>query len=234
MGSPSEEEGRTRAEGPQHEVTIPRGFWLGHSEVTQAQWRKAMGNNPSNFQGERLNGLNQETAAEWPAVLPIEGVSWEDAKKFMKRLNARGGRFSYRLPTEAEWEYACRAGTIDARPGYLDQVAWYYLNSGHQIHFQGTTHPVGLKQGNAWNLQDMLGNVAEWCEDTWHDNYIGAPADGSAWIADGNPSRRVRRGGDWFSLQRHCRSASRAGTASAGTYNNVGFRVILEPASGNP
>jgi formylglycine-generating enzyme required for sulfatase activity len=80
----------------------------------------------------------------------------------------------------------------------------------------------------------MLGNVAEWCEDTWHDNYISAPADGSAWIVGGDHFRRVRRGGDWFSLQRHCRSASRAGTASAGNYNNIGFRVILESASGNP
>src|SRR6185295_12837821 len=128
-----------------HKVRITRQFEIGKYEVTQEQWQAVMGDNPSNFKG---------------ANLPVEKVSWNDAQDFLLKLNARDG-YTYRLPTEAEWEYACRAGSMGDFAGELDDVAWYDKNSGSK------THPVGQKRPNVWGLYDMHGNVSEWCSD-WY------------------------------------------------------------------
>lgn len=208
MGSPPNEEGRSDDEGPQHNVTVPR-FYIGKYEVTQAQWKAVMGsgNNPSYFKGDDL---------------PVEQVSWNDAKGFCQKLSSMTGK-TYRLPSEAEWEYACRAGTTGAYAGNLDAMAWYDNNSGNK------THPVGQKQPNAFGLYDMHGNVWEWCEDVWHDRYGGQhgnpPADGSAWLSGGDSSFRALRGGSCFS-SRGVRSADRVGLAPVVRVNYFGFRVV--------
>jgi formylglycine-generating enzyme required for sulfatase activity len=167
-----------------------------------------MGSNPSVFKG---------------ANLPVENVSWDDAQEFIKRMNARNDGHFYRLPTEAEWEYACRAGSTGDYAGNLDAMAWYDNNSG------GKTHPVGQKSPNAWGLYDMHGNVLEWCEDVYHDNYTGAPVDGSAWLTprgDGN-NDRLLRGGSWRVLGRNCRSAVRRWSSAGNRYVSNGFRVVV-------
>jgi formylglycine-generating enzyme required for sulfatase activity len=164
---------------PKHRVTITNGFYIGKYEVTQAQWRAVMGNNPSHSIGENL---------------PVESVSWNDAVDFVTKLSARNDRYTYRLPSEAEWEYACRAGNLGEYAGDADAMGWY----GH--HGEDDTdhlHPVGKKQPNAFGLFDMHGNVSEWCQDELHDSYEGAPADGSAWVSNSTTSWRIRRGGSW-------------------------------------
>jgi formylglycine-generating enzyme required for sulfatase activity/tRNA A-37 threonylcarbamoyl transferase component Bud32 len=193
-------------EKPQHQVTIREGFYMGKYEVTQAQWQKVMRNNPST-----IKNCDQ---------CPVDNISWDDAQEFIKKLNAKNDGYTYRLPSEAEWEYACRAGTTGDYAGDLDSMAWYYKNSGNE------THPVGQKQPNAWGLYDMHGNVEEWCEDIWHESYNGAPTDGSVWISGGDPSRQVLRGGSWFSVAVDLRSAFRlrGGPRSHGSFN--GFRVV--------
>ena len=118
-------------------------------------------------------------------------MSWNDAQEFIGRLNARGGGNRYRLPSEAEWEYAARAGTTGDRYGSVDAIGWHNDNSGRR------THPVGQKAPNGWGLHDMLGNVWEWVEDCWHNGYGGAPTDGTAWTTGGDCNRRVLRGGSW-------------------------------------
>jgi formylglycine-generating enzyme required for sulfatase activity len=158
---------------PQHEVTVP-DFFIGKYQITQAQWEAVMDKNPSHFKGD-------------PA-LPVENISWNEAKEFCKKLAQMTGN-AYRLPSEAEWEYACRAGTTGDYAGELDAIAWYSNNSGSR------THPVGQKQPNAFGLYDMHGNILEWCEDVWHTSYKDAPVDGSAWLNGGDPSRRIVRGG---------------------------------------
>jgi formylglycine-generating enzyme required for sulfatase activity len=208
MGSPESEKGRYGDEGPQHRVTVS-GFYIGRYEVTQAQWQAVMGANPANFKGDD--------------DLPVERVSWSGAKEFCVKLSRITGK-TYRLPSEAEWEYACRAGTTDPYAGDLDALAWYSNNSGNK------THPVGQKQANAFGLFDMHGNVWEWCEDISHGGYGrqhgNPPMDGSAWLSDGNPSARVLRGGSFNYNDKSCRSASRNG-ASDDRYVNAGFRVVV-------
>lgn len=172
-----------------HQVTIRKGFYMGKYEVTQAQWQQVMKGNPSNFKNCQQ--------------CPIENVSWDDAQGFIRKLNAMNDGYVYRLPTEAEWEYACRAGTTGDYAGGLDAMAWYYENSGNM------THPVGQKQPNAFGLYDMLGNVWEWCEDWYHDSYNGAPTDGSAWESGGERKQRVLRGGSWIDIATYLRSAYR-------------------------
>jgi formylglycine-generating enzyme required for sulfatase activity len=177
-------------EKPVHQVTIREGFYMGKYEVTQAQWRRVMGNNPS-----KHKGCDQ---------CPVEYVSWYDAQEFIKKLNAQNDGYTYKLPSEAEWEYACRAGTTGDYAGDLDSMAWYGQNSGNQ------THPVGQKQPNAFGLYDMYGNVWEWCEDVFHDSYNDAPTDGSAWLSGGEQQSRVLRGSSYFNPPTNIlRSASR-------------------------
>ena len=156
---------------------------------------------------------------------PVERVSWNEAKAFCDRLTRLTG-LPFRLPTEAEWEYAARGGTTteysfgdDA--SQLGQYAWYYENSGNQ------THPVARKLKNPFGLFDMHGNVWEWCEDVWHDNYEGAPADGSAWLSGGDSSTRVLRGGSWGVRSFYCRSAYRNRLVPDDRYFNIGVRVVV-------
>ncbi len=209
MGSPSDEQGRWDAEGPVHEVIIKNSFYMGKYPVTQKQWEKVMGSNPSSFKGEDR---------------PVESVSWNDVQEFIKKLNEKDSTGKYRLPSESECEYACRAG-ITTRYSFGDDEsklgdhAWYDQNSGSE------THPVGQKKSNLWGLYDMHGNVWEWCQDKWHENYNGAPSDGSAW-ASGSSSIRVYRGGSWGDGARSCRSASRGIVDPAFRFGALGFRVL--------
>ncbi len=193
-------------EDPRHQVTFANGFWLGKTEITQAQWQAVMGNNPSYFRGDDN--------------LPVERVSWDDIQGFESALHD-----SFRLASESEWEYACRAGTTtrfywgdDPNYSEIGSYAWHYGNSNN------TTHPVGTKTANAWGLCDMSGNVWEWCEDWYHESYRGAPSDGSAWVAGGG-DWRVLRGGSWNDYLRDCRSAYRAGPDPRSRTSIYGFRV---------
>ncbi len=203
MGSPESETGRRDNEGPQHQVTIS-GFYLGKYQVTQAQWQAAMGNNPSHFKGDNL---------------PVEQVSWEDAQKFCQKLSQRTGN-PYRLPTEAEWEYACCAGMMGAYTGTLDEMAWYKQNS------DGTTHPVGQKKANAFGLFDMHGNVWEWCQD-WYGAYTS--------ISQANPTGpqegkcRVLRGGSWLNNLVYVRTVFRDDAYPSDRDLTLGFRVFCVP-----
>ncbi|RCV64719.1 Formylglycine-generating enzyme, required for sulfatase activity, contains SUMF1/FGE domain [Methanophagales archaeon] len=210
MGSPSDEEGRYSDEGPVHHVNIEKAFYMGRYEVTQKQWRAIMGDNPSYFKGDDL---------------PIETVSWDDVHEFIKKLNEKEGTGKYRLPSEAEWEYACRAGTstrysFGDSESKLGDYAWYGDNSGAK------THPVGQKKPNSWGLYDMHGNVWEWVQDSWHGRYDGAPADGSAWEGDG--AYRVIRGGSWCGDAGCCRSAYRSSRDPRNRNDGLGFRILKE------
>jgi formylglycine-generating enzyme required for sulfatase activity len=201
---------------PAHQVTIAAPFYMQASEVTQEQWKAVMDANPSKFKG----GNN-----------PVEGVSWDDIPAFLKALNDRDGcNGCYRLPTEAEWEYAYRAGTKTAyywgtNAADLDQYAWNGSNSYDK------THPVGRLQPNAWGLYDMVGNVWEWVQDCYHANYVGAPADGTAWAggcdmsSDGTMSR-ILRGGSWLGFPSYFRAADRNNLTSDTRNDNSGFRVV--------
>jgi len=205
-------------EKPVHWVTISEGFYMGKYEVTQAQWQTVMGNNPSNFKGHNL---------------PVEQVSWDDAVSFLARLNAQGDGYTYRLPTEAEWEYACRAGTTTA-------FAFGDSLSSSQANFEGNypyggvakdvyrkkTTPVGSFQPNAFGLFDMHGNVWEWCLDWYHNSYAGAPTDGSAWLSGGVQKYRVLRGGSLYSNAAFLRSAFRVSIAPFNRSHDIGFRVV--------
>jgi len=204
MGSPKSEADRSDDED-QVEVTLSQGFWMGKTEVTQAQWQAVMGINPS---------------ANIGAYRPVEEVSWNDAQEFLTKVNAivgnsDGGQTV--LPTEVQWEYAARAGaTGPYSGGTLNEVAWYTENNGG-----GGTHPVGTKKPNAWGLHDMLGNVSELCAD-WYTSELKGGVDprGAASGAD-----RVERGGCWFSVAIHCRAASRDYFDPSRTISFTGFRV---------
>jgi formylglycine-generating enzyme required for sulfatase activity len=196
-------------EGPQHKVTISKDFYMGKYEVTQAQWQAVMGNNPSFFSGNPNN--------------PVEGVSWNDCQPFIQKLN-RMGQGTFRLPTEAEWEYAGRAGTTTwfywgDDPNYIQisQYAWYTDNSGVG------THEVGLKLPNAWGLFDMSGNVWEWCQD-WYGSYSSNdqvdPICSTIWLA------RVIRGGGWMDPAGNCRSALRSNSRPDSPCDSIGFRLV--------
>ena len=186
-----------RNERPAHQVTLTKGFWMAKTEVTQAQWKSVMGNNPSDHKGDNL---------------PVENVSWDDCQKFCKKTGLQ-------LPTEAQWEYACRAGSTGkyAGTGNLDDMGWYDDNSG------GQTHPVGTKQPNAWGLYDMHGNVWEWCAD-WHGTYPSGAVTDPKGASSG--SLRVMRGGCWSYGAAGCRSAYRLGSNPSGTGNYLGFRPV--------
>jgi formylglycine-generating enzyme required for sulfatase activity len=197
-------------EKPIHSVTLS-SFYLSKYQVTQKQWTEIMGNNPSRFKGEDL---------------PVENVSWNDAQEFIKKLNEITGK-KYRLLTEAEWEYAARGGNQSQGYKYagsdnLDEVGWYDKNSNSK------THPVGQKKPNELGLYDISGNVWEWCEDIWHEDYKGAPEDGIAWLTDGDSSRRVLRGGSWGYVDVNCRVAYRLRGSPTVRYNRYGFRLARD------
>ncbi|HWT00283.1 MAG TPA: bifunctional serine/threonine-protein kinase/formylglycine-generating enzyme family protein [Pyrinomonadaceae bacterium] len=216
-------------EEPAHSVTVPN-FYIGKYEVTQAQWRAVMGTDPSFFKGDDL---------------PAERVNWKDAQEFCRKLSELTGR-EYRLPTEAEWEYACRAGTTGPFYAELDSIGWYGDNSGRERvdaselfkkrgeneyvellleEYGHRTRPVGQKPPNGFGLYDMHGNVAEACEDIYHDGYYGAPADGSAWLSGGNPGIRLQRGGSFLATALASRSAFRAKITTDVRHPTFGFRV---------
>ncbi|MDJ0801105.1 MAG: SUMF1/EgtB/PvdO family nonheme iron enzyme [Calothrix sp. MO_167.B12] len=208
MGSPERENGRDSNESPQHQVNVPT-FFMSKFEITQEQYQQVMGENPSYFKGYKH---------------PVENVSWNDAVEFCRRLSLETGR-NYRLPTEAEWEYAARAGTTT--PFYSGEIITSNLaNYGNNN--KGTTE-VGTFPPNAFGLHDMHGNVFEWVQDHWHENYIGAPTNGSAWIGNSNDSsRRVLRGGSWLHSSEIARSARRGWWHRYNKTYHSGFRVVLD------
>ncbi|RLB81767.1 MAG: hypothetical protein DRH17_08070 [Deltaproteobacteria bacterium] len=235
MGSPSSEKGRDSDE-TWHKVTLTKGFYMQTTEVTQGQWKAIMGNNPSYFKncGDDC---------------PVGDVSWNDVQEFIRKLNRMEGTNKYRLPTEAEWEYACRAGSEDAlytgpirilgknNAPALDEIAWYGGNSC--VDYNGGcdcsgwsekqyscsrcgTHPVGGKKPNAWGLYDMIGNVWEWCQD-WYGDYPRGHVTDPAGPSSG--SYRVYRGGSWYGDARYCRSARRYNNSPGFRYIDLGFRL---------
>ncbi len=239
MGSPADEEGRYDDEGPQHLVTFAQGFWLFDTPCTQALWEAVMGGNPSRFK---------------TPMRPVEQVSFEDVIGFIETLNGRMAGLNLALPSEAQWEYACRAGTDAAtyagemrivgehNAPVLDAIAWYGGNSGvgfeledgfdssgwdekQYDHTRAGTRVVGHKAANGWGLHDILGNVWEWCADHWHGDYEGAPMDGSARAeSDRGAAERVIRGGSWDDGALSVRAAFRIGFDPAARGGDLGFR----------
>jgi formylglycine-generating enzyme required for sulfatase activity len=210
MGSPPGEADRLNNEGPQHRVTIARPFAVGKFEITFAEWDACTADEGCKHRpGDAGWGRGRR---------PVIGVSWDDAKEYVNWLSRKTGK-SYRLLTEAEWEYAARAGTT-TRYAFGDML------TSKQAQYGGRgTAEVGSFAPNAFNLHDMHGNVWEWVEDSWHSDYQSAPTDGSAWLG-GDVSFRVLRGGAWIlSSVDALRSASRAGGEGVDRLNNVGFRV---------
>jgi formylglycine-generating enzyme required for sulfatase activity len=210
MGSPTGESGRDSDER-QHPVTISKPFYLQTTEVTQKQWAQVMGSNPSSFK-------------DCGDGCPVENVSWDDAQEFIRRLNQKGGGKGYRLPSEAEWEYACRARSTGAywfgdEEARLGEYAWYSLNS------ENKTHPVGTKKPNAWDLFDMHGNVWEWCQD-WYGEYPTSQVTDPTGPEAGE--HRVLRGGSWFSYAGGVRSEGRGGDGPGGRIIGIGFRVARD------
>jgi formylglycine-generating enzyme required for sulfatase activity len=215
MGSPDNEVDRQEDEGPQHRVEI-RSFGMGKYPVTQEQWwvvatkfpkiKRDLEPEPSAFKGDRL---------------PVECVSWYDAIEFCDRLFQKTKKI-YRLPSEAEWEYACRAGTT--APFHFGETIATDLANFNQKY--GGTTEVSKFQPNASGLYDMHGNVWEWCADHWHENYKGAPTNGSAWLTDNQGAGRLMRGGSWFDYPSYCRSACRGYFGADVRDGDLGFRVV--------
>ncbi|MCP4408681.1 MAG: formylglycine-generating enzyme family protein, partial [Gammaproteobacteria bacterium] len=216
MGAPKSDTMKWDGETPQHKVIIEEEFYMQETEVTQGQWKAVMGmgSNPSRSgQGDNY---------------PVDSVSWNDVQEFIAKLNKQSGK-NYRLPTEAEWEYAARAGTTTKwycgdNESCLDSIAWYEANAERK------THLVGTKQPNKWGLYDMSGNVFEWVEDDWHDSYTDAPKVGNAWIDEPRGSRRVIRGGGWSGHAGSCRSSNRSRSGPSIDYYDLGFRLVLPQA----
>ncbi|XZN92881.1 MAG: bifunctional serine/threonine-protein kinase/formylglycine-generating enzyme family protein [Microcoleus sp.] len=219
MGSPNSEEGRYDNESPQHRVTVPT-FFAGKYPITQAQWQAVMGNNPSNFKGEKR---------------PVENVSWDDAVAFCKKLSQTTGK-TYRLFSEAKWEYACRAGTTTPfhfgetiTPELVNYDGNHPYANAAKGKYRAATTDVGSFPPNAFGLYDMHGNVREWCSDEWHSNYDGAPTDGSSWEI-GQSDCRLLRGGSWDDLPWGCRAAIRSLSAPDVGDGYFGFRVVCVAA----
>jgi formylglycine-generating enzyme len=194
---------------PAHQVTVS-DYYIGKYEVTQRQWRAVMGNNPSRFSG--------------CDNCPVEQVSWNDVQEFIRKLNQLTGK-NYRLPTEAQWEFAARGGASGSPTKYagsntIGDVAWYDGNSGSK------THPVGQKRPNELGIYDMSGNVWEWCND-WYGSYTSGTKSHPSDSASG--SRRVRRGGSWDRNARYCRVSFRSLSTPDNRFNYLGFRLVLVP-----
>jgi formylglycine-generating enzyme required for sulfatase activity len=225
MGSPRGEEGRSDDEGPRHRVNLD-GFWMGQTPITQAQWRRVMGTNPSHSQGLRAD------RDQWP----VEMVNWNAAMAFCDKLSQLTGR-CYSLPSEAQWEYACRAGTTT--PFHFGGTVISELANFNATQRYGETPPgvsrgktsaVGLFPANGWGLHDLHGNVREWCLDAWHDSYRGAPDDGRARVSeDSQYLHRLLRGGSWLDFPGGCRSAYRGRLRPDVADFLVGFRVVCLP-----
>ncbi len=214
MGSPAHEADRNKAEGPQTEVTLTQGFWLGKTPVTQAQYEAVTGTNPSHFKAEGKDA-------------PVEEVSWVDAMDYCTKLTGQertAGRlpegYAYTLPTEAQWEYVRRAGKTEAYAGNPDTMAWHQGNS------DGTTHPVATKEANAWGFYDLSGNVLQWCFD-WFGDYPGGAVTDPTGPDYGH--FRMARGGSWRMGPELCRSAARAGGSAGRRDYTIGFRLALSP-----
>lgn len=222
MGSPTSEKKSEWSKGkeePRHQVTVS-SFWMGKYAVTQAQWQAVMDNNPSCFQGTNR---------------PVERVSWYVCQGFCHKLSQQTGK-RYRLPSEAEWEYACRAGTttpFNCGETITAELANYNGNYIYAKQIKGQykeqTVEVGSFPPNAWGLYEMHGNVREWCEDGWHDHYQRAPRDGSAWTDNHSSTKsRVLRGGSWNNNPGSCRSASRDDNRDSDNYYTDSLRLVLE------
>ncbi|MBX7211561.1 MAG: formylglycine-generating enzyme family protein [Verrucomicrobiaceae bacterium] len=229
MGSPDDEQGRWSAEGPQHDVIITRGFWMGETPVTQAQWQAVMENNPSHFKGD---------------ARPVEKVSWQDCREFAAKLNELLPGLHAALPSEAQWEYACRAGTQGAfhiegsrctaptgKDPVLDKLGWFDEKIS-----EGRTHDVKEKDApNAWGLHDMHGNVWEWCRDAWDQEAYKKRLDGimdPETITADESASRVVRGGSWINQAQFCRAAIRDWLEPADRWSALGLRLSAgqEPA----
>lgn len=236
MGSPASEPLHRSDEGPQHLVNVPR-FFMGRFTVTRAQWRQVMGNNSANFKGEQR---------------PVVQINWHDAQEFCKKLSWQTGR-RYRLPSEAEWEYACRAGTttpfhfgptitpelvnydgnttpfhfgLKITPDLVNDEGNHPYGSAAEGKYRQETTPVGSFPANGFGLHDMHGNVYEWCEDLWNNSYQGAPTDGSTWVTGGDASFRLLRGGSWNNSAQYCLSANRYRREPADRYYDLGLRLV--------
>jgi formylglycine-generating enzyme required for sulfatase activity len=237
MGSPENEEGRNDDEGPQHNVTVSP-FFMGKYPVTQGQWRAIASQtnlkvkldldpDPSYFK------KSYQDIDRWQR--PVERVKWTEAVEFCERLSKLTGK-DYRLPSESEWEYACRAGTTT--PFYFGETITPELvnYNGNNTYgksskgeYREETTPVGQSPPNAFGLYNIHGNVYEWCQGVYHNNYNEAPTDGSAWEIEGDSdsNRRIHRGGSWYSTPRWCRSAYRNYSYSDDVVNNdIGFRLV--------
>jgi formylglycine-generating enzyme required for sulfatase activity len=254
MGSPDTERSRNANEGPVHQVTIGYEFYLGETEVTQAQWRAIVGSIPGNINTDDPN-------------MPVAYVSWDDCQAFLATLNALN-QGTFRLPSEAEWEYACRAGTtkrfyfgnslgcndecadceveeivIGRNQPLLERnddgfnlnatkILPFFFNRSDFMWYCGNAglfgEPVRTRKPNGFGLYDMAGNVQEWCQDSYHADYTGAPNDGSAWELNGE-NQRVTRGGDFLNHAKFCRSASRIKNDPTTRFGNGGFRVAWTP-----
>ena len=218
MGSPEQEVERDAHEGPRHEVGI-RPFFLSKYPITQAQWQVVMGSNPAKFSTDTTH--------------PVEKVSWFDCLEFCQKLSEIIGR-STRLPTEAEWEYACRGKQKTALPfnsgitintDFANYNGEFTYGIEEESSSRDRTTPVGSFYPNCYGLYDLHGNVAEWCQDTWHDSYEGAPDDGSAWIEENSKTPRILRGGSWLHLPGSCRSAYRLKAEPTAKSDAFGFRI---------
>ncbi|MDF5719784.1 MAG: formylglycine-generating enzyme family protein [Rhizonema sp. PD37] len=242
MGAPETEEGSSDSERPQHQVTVPT-FFMSKYPITQAQWKaiaaietvnRNLKPEPSYFKGENR---------------PVESVTWFDAVEFCERLSTKHPKRPYRLPSEAEWEYACRAGTttpfhfgetittdvanycgVDEKIGETLYKGSY--NAGPLGEYRKETTPVGsFEVANAFGLYDMHGNVWEWCGDHWHDNYEGAPTDGRAWLDNNDNQSCLLHGGSWYGIPVLCRSAYRFRNYPGTLLNCIGFRVASSGAA---
>jgi formylglycine-generating enzyme required for sulfatase activity len=216
MGSPENEAERQDYESPKHQVTVP-SFFMGKYPLTQAQYQAILGSNPSYFKGNNR---------------PVETVSWDDAVLFCQKLSQRTGK-SYRLPSEAEWEYACRAGTKtpfsfgdNITPDLVNYNGNYPYKSAPKGKYREQTTDVETFTPNSFGLYDMHGNVWEWCEDDWHENYINAPTDGSAWNSRSGNNTKTLRGGSWHFDAGLCRAAARLGYSRVSRSLYYGFRVV--------
>jgi formylglycine-generating enzyme required for sulfatase activity len=214
MGSPATEADRLPTEGPQHEVTIAKPFAVGRTEVTFAQWDACVAAGACRRVGDSTWGRGDR---------PVINVGWGDAVQYVEWLARMTGK-PYRLLSEAEWEYAARAGTTTRfsfgdDDSEIGRYAWYFKNSDRK------SQAVGTKAANGFGLHDMHGNVYEWVADPWHENYENAPSDGSVWRDNPAPNRHVARSGSWFFDAKNLRSASRVGPPSNLQDGNVGFRV---------